>query len=169
MNFKNLAAKIFRLQSAPLDWFVWRVIEQKLSNGYKFSPAQKKWLSTLLAFPERQYRKALGFRDDGGNESFCCLGQAAMLVVDKSDYYWTPERQMLALRDGGDSRSIFLLSSDIRDVYELNSCDGEFKTSFANINSLAQMNDDPNYTWTDLAWYVIENPHNVFEVKPDEY
>jgi hypothetical protein len=167
MNFKNLAAKIFRLQSAPLDWIVWLVIEQKLSNGYKFSPVQKKWLSTLLAFPERQYRGMLGHRDEKGEEHFCCLGQAGVLATN--DYYWTPESQRLALREDNNYRSIFLLSSKIRDIYALNSCDGEFKNLFDQMGSLSQMNDNPKYTWTDLAWYVIQNPTNVFEVKSDEY
>ena len=162
LNFKNLAARIFRIQSPALDRVVWRIIEAKMANGYKFTYIQKRWLSTLLAFPERQYRKGLGRRDENGVESFCCLGQAAMLVVDKADYYWTPNDQKLALRNGENLKSIFLLNDSTRDAYNFYSCDGEFESLFGNIGSLAQMNDHSNYTWTDLAWYVIENPHNVF-------
>lgn len=165
MNFKQIAAKIFRLQSPVLDWFVWQVIEHKLSNGYKFSSVQKRWLSTLLAFPERQHRGSLGTRDENGVETFCCLGQAAMLVVDKADYYWTPESQRLALREANDLRSIFLLTEDLRLAYNLLDTNGEFANLATNfeIESLAEMNDNLNFTWTDLAWYVVQNPTNVFE------
>jgi hypothetical protein len=130
---------------------------------FELGPNQKKWIAALRANPEQQIKGQLGLRK-GENEKpgFCCLGKGAEIL---GFGIWKEKRNSLFQFFVENSTGVLDIPS--YEALGLRSRSGTFKKAILinglTIVSLTGLNDDvPDFTWTDIADYIEENPENVF-------
>lgn len=126
-------------------------------------PLQKKWVKRLKAHPERQGRGILGDKKPDGSYKACCLGEAGLMLGSCS--FRLADALMEQGKEKGWSGSLTGLPNS-HGKLGLRSSDGYITSSSGELHSsLAAYNDDPDYTWTDIA-YMIEAVPELFFTEP---
>lgn len=124
-----------------------------LDTKLELGPLQRRWVNRLKKHPERQLKGTLGKRFHNGDYKACCLGEAGLMMgtcVFGLD--GTLHEKGHIHRTGALTRSY--------DRLGLRSSIG----TVDDMASLATLNDDPDYTWTDIA-YLIEAAPELFFTK----
>jgi hypothetical protein len=114
----------------------------------KLGPLQKKWVKTLKAHPERQLNGRLG-KIVKGQEMMCCLGQAGVIAG-------TCKWKGALLLDGPEYYTLDNSYENMGLIDETGSIKGG--------PSLADLNDDDDHTWPEIA-YLIEAAPELFFTK----
>lgn len=144
-------------------------------NNSKFNmgPLQTEWIRSLREHPERQMSSALGkiINEETGEYRACCLGELH-LCYHRMNNLPLPlhGKDIIDLYDGDEEEIAF--HSDIFEdlssswqAYGLKSQMGAidvYARPNCSITSLAQMNDDGDWTWSDIADFIEEFPEAVF-------
>lgn len=123
-----------------------------MEKKFKMGPLQRKWVNFLKSNPELQHTGELGREVDGVNK-MCCLGAAGFLAG-------TCEWHNGRLFETAEKDSATLNKSF--DALGLRGAQGQIEE---NENWLTDYNDNPNYTWVDIAC-MIEFAPELFFTKP---
>lgn len=119
----------------------------------KLGKLQRKWVNSLKAHPERQFTRSLGIKTDDGYRA-CCLGEAGLIMG--SCFFIS--NGYLVEKGSHDNAILFKSYQKIG----LRSPNGEIE--FEDVIGLADLNDDPYHTWTEIA-YLIEAAPELFFTK----
>lgn len=132
---------------------------------YKLNKYQEKWLQALESGEYAQCQGALmrPSKDTSTNDSFCCLGVAADVLGEDRD---TIQKFNDLSRFGHVAASLRLRTSlgGLKDCIEVTANDGE-PSDF--LDALTELNDTAEWSFSQIAKYIRENPENVFLPQED--
>jgi hypothetical protein len=122
----------------------------------KLGKLQKKWVNTLKKHPERQTTERLGIIVDG-KKKMCCLGQAGLII---RSCFWN--KKSVLLERGSNSTGV--LENNFMKIGLRSHVGGITYYPNGDPISLAELNDDGDHTWVDIA-YLIEAAPELFFTK----
>lgn len=126
-----------------------------MTERNQFTPSQLEWLAALESGEWKQAKGWLFDRGEGDICGHCCLGVRAEqlnLCEDKTGRFYR----------FGKERANAVAPQEVIDDLQLRGDCGEFLVPVDKFRSLAELNDDGDCSFAEIAAFIRANPWQVF-------